>query len=343
MMKKVMVAMTNHFADFIAQHGCGRGIDKNIPALQIQANDAFGGGVENRHVLLTQQAIPFLPLSQQLPLPIFFGHIAEHQHGPDGLAVRAQDRSVTVGDLVFLAVRVNQDAMVGQFHTHPLAQHLLHGIDRRSPSLGVDDVENLPQRFAQGRRLGPTGEAVGHGVEDDDVPGGIAGAHAIADGAQSDAQALLFVGQFRGALCDLQFQGAVRLLQFPDHRVKGTRQRAPFVRPVEVDALLPLTLGVDLGDLGHCNHGPGYFACHPPDRQAQNRTGDHHGKRGLTRTGARFFQHFGFLLQADSRPAIGHGFRVGQPPDPVLVTETIISFRLVADDARHGIQIRQIG
>ena len=128
----------------IAEHSLSGRVDGlDDAAAGMEGDDAVHHGIEDR---LDQRGI----VAQGLVRRIFFGDIAEHQHGTEHLAVAVANRCATVGDGALAAIERNQHGVVGQAVYRAMRQGFLYRDNGGLAGFLVDDVKNLVHRAAGG-------------------------------------------------------------------------------------------------------------------------------------------------------------------------------------------------
>jgi hypothetical protein len=142
--------------------------------------------------------------------------------------------------------------MVGQAHHDPVAQHFRYRALHFPAGALVDDVEDLPHRFAPGLGLRPAGEGFRHRIEHDHQAAGVGDDHPVADAAQGHPQIFLVVGQ--GGVVGLEFldQG----FQGGGHAIESGYRLAQFgaTPQGQADRKIPLAQGA--ATLGQGAQGP---------------------------------------------------------------------------------------
>src|SRR5690606_32188461 len=150
--------------------------------------DALEGGLE-----------PFALLGNRLFGAPLFGHVAEHQHGPDRLVpVPGANRGAAVGDRDLGAVAPEQHGVVGEADDVARAHHHVHRVLDRAAGLFVDNAEHLRQRPAQRLVRTPPGHGFGGGVQERNPAVPVGRDHAVADAGERDAEVLLLRGELAG-------------------------------------------------------------------------------------------------------------------------------------------------
>ena len=112
-------------------------------ATGMKGDDAVPHGIEYR---LDQRAT----VAQGLLRCIFFGDIAEHQHGTDHPTIAVANRCATVGDSALATIAGNQYGVVGQAVYRAMRQGLFYRDSGRLTGFLVDDVKNLVHRPTAG-------------------------------------------------------------------------------------------------------------------------------------------------------------------------------------------------
>jgi len=123
------------------------------------------------------------------------GHIAEHQHHANELALAVADGRAAVVDGHLAAVAPQQHRVVGQPGHPPLAQHARHRAFHLGPRALVDDAEHLADGLAHGLGLRPAGEGLGHRVHEEDAALVVGGDDGIADALQRGREPPLIEGE----------------------------------------------------------------------------------------------------------------------------------------------------
>jgi hypothetical protein len=160
-------------------------------------------------------------------------HVLEDDHGAHDAAVQVADRGAGALDGVAAAVAALQGETLGQPEVDPFLETAMdqgvHGLAARL----VGQAEDLGQRPGQGLGLAPAGELLSHRVHVLDVPIGVGGEDAVADGGQGDLGQLLLGEQLRhlvlvgagGMRQQVPQDGVVELVRVHQGRVSESSTR----------------------------------------------------------------------------------------------------------------------
>ncbi len=123
-----------------------------------------------------------------------------------------QHRRGRVVDRQLSPVARDQQRVIGECDDAPLVQRAQGGVFDRRPRRFVDDLKDIGQRPAHRLGLGPTGQTLGDGVQEDHATFGVGADHGVADAGQRDPQPLAFRKQLLLGALPLD-QNAGRVLQ----------------------------------------------------------------------------------------------------------------------------------
>ena len=183
-------------------------IDENPVFLAEFANspldEAFKGTVEFLELQLFGR--------QCFLYPFLFRLIPKNQHHPRDGVSSIVNGCAADGNGAFRPIPGNQQRVVELFHHPVFPNHLFHRIVLFGAGVGVDDPEDLFQRFFRGFAFNPAGQLFGHRIHAVDFPRQARGDDSLADAVEGGAHLFLDFAQLPFGVEHFQIEIALAVM-----------------------------------------------------------------------------------------------------------------------------------